>query len=444
MNELFILVLNKSKLTISISVTLLTITNKKSRFTKRTKAAVTVMITAVLLVSFFAFVPMQAWSPANWFGGDEKSTLLASSRAVNTTVWKGVASNAWAYFQPGIGVDSKTGLPYAGASDFKGFTDWDLGVYIQSIIDAQKIGLISTGGDWGSNERLEKVMHFLETRPLNESTNFPFWFYDATNGQDYHQLSDKATTPVDGADAGRLLLALSNLKNFHPSFTSRIDYIAYNRIDYASLLSGVTSSDNSIYAYYIYSGYAAFWPSQVGNVPSEILSNIASKPKVITYGVSLPNIPLTCEPLLCSIFELNRTDERLSNLMWQVYLAHEAYYNATGQYVAFSEGNSMTSQFIYEWIIAPNGSTWKITNNAKTTYYNINPIIYDKVALGFLSLYNTTYSYNLSVYLEKNLPKPIDGYLAGVDTSGKVVPGAGSNTNGLILDAALYAIQKGN
>jgi hypothetical protein len=149
------------------------------------------------------------------------------------------------------------------------------------------------------------------------------------------------------------------------------------------------------------------------------LSNIASRPIVTTYGVSLPNISLTCEPLLCSIFELNKTDSRIVNLMRQVYLAHEAYYNNTDQFVAFSEGNSRTNQFIYEWIVAPDGSTWKITNDAKTIYYDINPIIYDKVALSFLALYNTTYAYNLSVYLEKNMPRPIDGYLAGIDTLGK-------------------------
>ena len=418
-----------------------TLKKKKPRFTRKTKAATAGAIVVILLVSFFALAPIHSWLPANWFGG-EKSILLASSRAVDNVVWRGVASNAWGYFQPGIGVNSKTGLPYAGALDFKAFTDWDLGVYIQSVIAAQKIGLIETEGDWGSNQRLEKVMIFLESRPLNESTNFPFWFYDATNGQNFHQLSDKATTQVDGADTGRLLLSLNNLKSFQPSLSSRIDYVVYNRTDYTSLLSGVSSSDLNIYAYYIYSGYAAFWPSQVGNVPSEILKNLDSKPTVTTYGVSLPNISLTCEPLLCSIFELNNTDKRLSDLMRQVYLAHEAYYNNTGKYVAFSEGNSITSQFVYEWIVAPDGSTWKITDAAKTTYYNINPIIYYKVALSFLAIYNTTYAYNLSVYLEKNIPKPTVGYLAGVDNTGKVVPGAGSNTNGLILNAALYAIQK--
>ena len=137
------------------------------------------------------------------------------------------------------------------------------------------------------------------------------------------------------------------------------------------------------------------------------------------------------------MFELNSNDSRLADLMKQVYLAHEAYYNATGHYVAFSEGNSMTSQFIYEWIVAPGGSTWKITDSTKTTYFDINPILYDKVALGFLALYNTTYAYNLSVYLEKNMPKPSDGYLPALTPLAKWFQALNSNTNGLILDAAL-------
>ena len=43
-----------------------------------------------------------------------------------------VAANAWAYFQPGVGVDANTGLPYAGGTNFTGFTDWDLGVLYPS------------------------------------------------------------------------------------------------------------------------------------------------------------------------------------------------------------------------------------------------------------------------------------------------------------------------
>ena len=298
---------------------------------KKNKAAGAFAIAVVLLVSFFAFTPGQSWSPVNWFSGGKSPGLLESAQTINSTVWRAIAANAWAYFQPGVGVDSKTGLPYAGGTDFKGFTDWDLGVYIQSVIDAQKIGLISTDGAWGSNQRLEKIVSFLETRPLNASTSYPFWFYDSTNGQDYHALSDKALYAVDGADTGRLFVALNNLKNFEPSLASRINYVVYNRTDYNPLVDSISGSYSSsdIYAYYIYSGYAEFWPSQIGNAPNEILNGISNKTTVSTYGINLPNVPITCEPLLCAIFEVNSTDARLTSLMKQVYLAHEAYYNAT-------------------------------------------------------------------------------------------------------------------
>ena len=48
---------------------------------------------------------------------------------------------------------------------------------------------------------------------------------------------------------------------------------------------------------------------------------------------------------------------------------------------------------------------------------------------------------NTVIYLEQRLPDPSGGYAEGADNSGNVVSMVGSNTNGLILDAALYYIQ---
>jgi len=401
------------------------------RFSRKAKYIVAFAILAVLLISFFASLVIQ------------NSKLIESGKPYNTSVWLGVAANAWAYFQPGVGVDPNTGLPYAAGTNFKAFTAWDLGCYIQAVIDAQKLGLVSTGGAWGSSARLDKVINFLETRPLNATTGYPFWYYDATSGQDYHALSDEATSPVDAVDTGRLFVALNNLRNYNNSLAPSIDYIVYNQSNYAALLPSVENdaASNSVYAYYFDSGFASFWPQQVGNVPSEVMNNVVSTRNVKTYGVSLPDTAITCEPLLCSIFELNNNNAQLNSLMKQVYLAHEAYYDATGHYVAFSGGNSFTSQYIYEWVVAPNGSTWKITNDLQNTYYNIKPIIYTKVAFSFLALYNSTFAQKLVTYLLKMLPNPSNGYSDGADSSGQCVPGAGSDTNSLILDAALYAIQ---
>jgi hypothetical protein len=378
--------------------------------------------------------------------------LIESAQTINSTVWKKVAANAWAYFQPGVGVDPNTGLPYAAGTGFPCFTDWDLGVYIQTVIDAQEIGLINATGTWGSTVRLNKVLWFLENRPLNATTHYPFWFYNATDGQDYYAEPYPPTEVVDVVDTGVLFVGLNNLINFNSSLTAQIDNIVFNESgnpdggsNYAALLPAIESSasSNSIYAYLVASGFASFWPQQVGNVPNEILNNIVDSPTVISpYGnVTLPDAAITCSPLLLSIFELDNNDSRLMGLMNQVYLAHEAYYNATGKYVAFDEGNSLHNGYVYEWVVAPNGSTWQITNMAQNMYYNMNPVVYNDVAFGFLALYDSTYARNTVIFLEKALPTPTNGYSFGADNYGGLLTGVGDCTNGLILEAALYAVK---
>ena len=414
----------------------------------KTKYALAIVVAALLLGSFFLCLATQNGDLNRWMGIDYVPNSNASrgevtsGEPVNSSVWQGIAANAWAYFQPGVGVNSNTGLPYASGTNFEAFTSWDLGVYIQAIIDAQKLGLVGVDGAWGSNARIEKVMNFLMNRPLNASTGYPFWYYDGTNGKDYYALSDKASA-VDISDTGRLFDALYNLKEYNSSLAASIDYLVYNQSDYAALLPNVEAdaSSNNIYAYYIDSGFASFWPQQVGDIPNKIAANIAASPCLTTYGVSLPNATLTSEPLLCSVFEL-ASNQEINQLMWQVYQAHEGYYNATGKYAAFSEGNSFGSQYLYEWIVAPNnGGTWKIGTTTPNVYLNMDPIAYTKVAYSFLAIYNSSFAQNLVVHLEKTIPKPTDGYSDGADSSGQCVPGAGCNTNGLILDAVVYALQ---
>jgi hypothetical protein len=369
--------------------------------------------------------------------------LIESDPNVSAPVWKAVAANAWQYFQPGVGVDSNTGLP-AGSLGWNFFTDWDLGVYIQAVIDSQKIGLLTKDGDWGSHARLDKVVKFLETRELNSTTKVPFWFYGSDG------IGSITQSGVDVIDTGTLFVALNNLKNFDINFTSRINNIVYNglqnnRTDYASLVPSMQSFSGSasIYGYYCVSGFACFWPEQLGTMPDKILSNMYASNVKTPENVTLPKADISCEPLLYSFFNLN-TNPKIVQLMNQTYSAHEAKYNATGQYVAFSEGISPSSNFIWEWVVMSDGNTWNITSGQ--TYLNINPVIYSKVSLSFLSLYNTTFARDMSIYLERILPDPANGYSAGADynansNNANLVASVDSNTNGLILSAARYAIQ---
>ncbi len=369
----------------------------------------------------------------------EQAGLIESSLQMNDSVWKTIAANAWKYYQVGSGVDSSTGLPAAGFA-YNYFTDWDLGVFIQAIIDAQKIGLITKDGEWGASARLEKVIRFLETRELDDKTKVPFWFY-TSDGTGY-----KTQNNIDVIDTGTLFVALHNLKIYEPSLASRIDTFVYNsnnnRTDYAALVPGVKcfNSSASVYAYYCASGFAYFWPNELAAIPDQILDNMYVG-KVRTYNVSMPKADITCEPLLYAFFN-QPSNTRIQRLMNETYTAHEARYNATGEYVAFSEGGSPYG-FIWEWVVLANGDTWKITNG--TTDVQTNPFIYTKVSLSFLAIYNTTFARNMSIYLERVLPESTNGYCEGADFNADrdaavVLGSVSGNANGLILAAARYAL----
>lgn len=391
-------------------------------------------------------IPVNPWQPIidTITGKDRSTEVITNAQSLNSSVWRQVASYSWNYFQPGVGVDSRTGLPASGDT-VSYFTDWDLGVYLQAVMDAQKIGLIGSDGPWGSSSRIDKVLTFLETRELN-SSHYPYWFYE-NDGTVDHDLSDKGTEVCYTADTGRLFVALNNLKTFNSSLSSRIDNFVYNnngnRSNYASLVPSLKTeslTSTSIYAYYIISGFASFWPAQLKDAPAKIINNIMSAPTVKTpENIALPNSRLTEDPLLCSIFEISNNPPQLTTLAKQTYLAHEAYYNATNRYRAFGEGNTFTDSWAYEWIVYDN-NTWDV-KDASGAELNISPIVYTKIAFSFLAIYNTTFARNMVMYIEDKMENPSNGYSNGVDEVGTLLGATGLHTNGLILSAARYAIQ---
>lgn len=366
--------------------------------------------------------------------------LLTANNQTNTTAiddrttyWTDLAKNAWNYFLPGNGVDATTGLHGAGIG-WPYFTDWDLGVYIQAIVDAWRLGILSKDGTWGADARLAKILTFLENRTLT-ANGLPYVWYDSRTGLPY------GDSPTNAADTGNLLVALENLKMYRPDLAGRIDNVVYNRTnEVLKQAIDVLGSSTNIYDYYVASGFAGFWPTRFSSVAGAILNNIVSAPKVEAYGVKLPRAKILGETVLCSVFAL-KPDVRLLDLAKQVYLAHEARYNATGKYVAFSEGNTGLSDpsYVYEWVVLPDGHTW-VVQNAAGSNVSITPIVYFKVAVGFFALYNTDFARNMVEYIEAHLPAPTSGYADGLDENGRLVSTTIDKTNGLIIAAARYAV----
>jgi hypothetical protein len=383
-------------------------------------------------------------SITEFFDGEKPVGPVTAAQTMNNTVWKEIAQNAWQYFQVNRNVDSGTGLHGAG-EDYPWFTDWDLGVYIQAVIDAQKIGLITKNGTWGSDDRLEKIVRFLENRPLTNE-KLPFWWYQASDGQPWTEGQWYGISSINVADSGRLLVALNNLKTYNNNYSSRIDYVVYSKTNYTSMLPEIKwlASSNNIYDYYVTSGFASFsnatiW-KEISNVPQSILNNILSGTLVpMGGGVQLPASKISCDPLLLSLFEL-KPNSALTELARKVYLAHEARYNATLNYVAFSEGTTPPYyNFVYEWVILPDRRTW-IIQDPDGYDVGISPVAYARIAFGFLGLYNSTYARDMVIYLEDKLPSPAGGYVEGVAENGELASGLSDKTNGLIIGAARYAM----
>ena len=387
-----------------------------------------VLVFAVIMVVVVA-------SQGFWLAENSSVNQVIKTPGVDgTAYWMSLATNAWQYFQVGNSVNSATGL-HASGQDYPYFTDWDLGVYIQAIIDAEKLGIISNNGTYGADWRFNEILAFLETRPLT-SDGQPYAWY-TTDGQNRDDSGQVAT------DAGNLLVALNNLKDYRPDLASRIDYIVYNRTNYGSereAVSAIAGSVN-IYDYYVVCGFADFWPSQFSSEANTILNNIVNASTVETYGVALPEAKVTSEPLLLSIFNFQQPDARLLNLSRQVYLAEEARYNATGKYTAFSEGNIVGVNgvtYVWEWVVLPDGSTWVIEKD-QTSVISVTPVVYLKVAVGLDVIYNTNYTQSMVDAIEP-VSLTNSGYRDGVNENGQVVSTVIDKTNGLILAAALYAI----
>ncbi len=200
------------------------------------------------------------------------------------------------------------------------------------------------------------------------------------------------------------------------------------------------ASSKNLYDYYVASGFAGFWPSRFSTLASSILNNIVSAPTVSTYGVTLPSAKLTGEPLLLSIFNL-ASNAKLNGLANQVYSAQQARYTATGKFVAFSEGNTGLDNpsYVYEWVVKDDGSTWSIDDISQVPVA-ISPMIYFKTAVGMLAVNDTSFTENMVSYIESHLPNPSSGYSDGIDESGRVDTSNIDKTNGMIIGAALYAI----
>jgi len=362
-------------------------------------------------------------------GVSSLETLSTSTTRLNA--WRGWAEAAWRYYQPGVGLSSKTMLHYATLNWFE-FTDWDLASYIHALLDAEELGLIKGAPTF--QERVDRVIRFLVDRELTPE-GLPYWAYFADTG-----LPDKGRGATNPSDTGRLLIALSRLKERRPDLADEIDFIVYRKCDYGKLLN--TSWGSGFYRYYEAQGFKAFGFDRYSSV-SESLREMEKLSKgrfIELYGEELPLTWVTSEPILHGILELE-LNELFREYADRVYRVQERRYEEDGRLTAFSEG--AYEGYVYQWIVrGDTGETWTVTRirEGRVETLNITPVVFTKVAFALHAIYSTQYTRFLVNELLNAQVQTDKGFLEGVTEDGEPIPYLTDKTNAMVINAARYAL----
>jgi len=308
------------------------------------------------------------------------SVPVPAVHGISTSQWSQWASIAWRYYQPSVGVNANTGISQAKL-DWPYATDWDLGGYIVATIHARRLGLVGYGGPWGFSDRINRVLQFLENRQLGtygSVSGWPYWAYSSVDR------SPLVTGFTNWSDHGRLLYALDMLRKYDPSTDARVSGIIQRSKAASDVMAGQVPIN--YYGYVVAQGYAAF-----GYDESAVISGFENwgGGYVDVEGISLPAVETTSEPILHGILELE-LGGRFFELATSVFGAQRARWVRTGGLTAWSEGlYNPSPTYIYEWVVdseVPH-RPWVIRSAADWSELSILPLMYVKVAFGFMAIF---------------------------------------------------------
>ncbi|MEM2129740.1 MAG: DUF3131 domain-containing protein [Candidatus Bathyarchaeia archaeon] len=339
--------------------------------------------------------------------------------------WIEWAEVAWRYFQPGVGVSSATGIHYARV-DWQRVTDWDIGAYLWAVICAERLGLVSREGEWGSDYRFCRVLDFLARRPVT-ADGLPYAQYDSNTGGVPSDIEGRLAHP---SDFGMLLIALDDLRHFRPEFAGRISEVV-SRYNVEFLAQSDYFSVNDIYPFYVAQG---FWSFGFLTPKLRDLEDLGEGRFLDVFGEEIPVADITSEPLMLAVLS-NRTSELYKSYADRVFSAQRRRYELTGVLTAYSEGAYLAPQYyVYEWVVTGAGDCWVITAGNRVS---VAEVIFTKMAFAFHAIYDNEYT-GILVNRVSGLATS-RGFLEGILVNGQVVGVLSDKTNSIILLAASYA-----
>ena len=361
------------------------------------------------------------------------------------------ARTAWRYFARNT--DPVTGL-VRSVDGHPSTTAWDLGSSLIAVAAAHELGIIPEAE---LDRRLGRIFRTLERLPLFQGA-LPNKAYDTSTGAmtDYRNQASPAGIGYSAMDLGRLVSALVLVGELFPLQRAAVGRVLARwdtcRVVRGGELHGVHVDDSGKAHDHQegrlgYEQYAAKAFSALGKDVSSARRYDRFAADVAILGVAVPRDrrdartygavdAVVTEPWVLDALEYG-LDPAAAPLAERVFEVQKRRWERTGTVTALSEDHvDRPPWFVYDAIWA-DGQAWRTVSPDGSTVPGLRGVS-TKAALALAALHpGDPYSAVLRRTVEA-AEDPERGWLSGVYEDGRLNRSLTANTNGVVLEAALY------
>jgi hypothetical protein len=369
--------------------------------------------------------------------------------------WTGAldaARTAWRYFERNT--DPATGL-VSSVDGYPSATGWDQGSALIAAVAARELGLVAPDA---FDAEVEALLKTLATQPLFEGA-VPNKAYDTRTGRmtDYRNAPAPAGVGYSAVDLGRLASALVLLGELHARHRPGVERVLA-RWDLCRVIQGGelhgAQVDASGETRVVQEGRLGY--EQYAAKAFALLGRDAARARrwdrwttaVEILGVPVPRDrrdrrrygavdAVVTEPWVLDAFEFGH-DPVAAPLARRVFEVQKRRWEATGAVTALSEDHvDRPPWFVYDGIWA-DGHAWRTVSADGAPVEGLRALS-AKAALSLAALYPGDPYAAVLRSAAQPARDPGRGWYAGVYEGGEVNRTLTANTNGVILEAALFA-----